>query len=177
VSHPCSLRDPHPSADDLLQTPHSPSISPQPIDFHLTHRNSLHLGTVRREAQTVTSQSAKSLFFPLQVANALRNCCFDAGKNMFSLLRLSEVLLPALLLPLAGPKVSLPNPKSNSGVQVEIQCQKLTMHKPGFNSQFLRLSEVLLPALLLPLAGPKVSPQTPQSNPEVQDNQRQTSRA
>ncbi|GAQ89582.1 hypothetical protein KFL_005390020 [Klebsormidium nitens] len=38
------------------------------------------------------------------VANALRNCCFDAGSNMFSLLRLSDVLLPALLLPLAGSK-------------------------------------------------------------------------
>jgi len=42
----------------------------------------------------------------LQVSGTIRNCCFEAENELQNLLLVSEFLWPALLLPVAGNKVT-----------------------------------------------------------------------
>lgn len=44
--------------------------------------------------------------FWIQVAGTIRNCCFEAESQVLNLLLISEFLWPALLLPVAGNKVT-----------------------------------------------------------------------
>lgn len=46
------------------------------------------------------------VFADSQVSGTIRNCCFEAENQLQNLLLISEFLWPALLLPVAGNKVS-----------------------------------------------------------------------
>lgn len=54
----------------------------------------------------LNSSNCIGVFAGSQVSGTIRNCCFEAENQLQNLLLISEFLWPALLLPVAGNKVS-----------------------------------------------------------------------